>query len=479
LTVSPVWPESPGEQLCRFGRSRLFAVFFFSARHYHLRRVSYYVDFAETMNNEFLIVNASQLVTLAGPARPRTGAEMRELAIIRDGAVLVRDGLIAATGARSEVAAQAGPDCQTMDAGRSVIMPGFVDAHTHPVFAGTREDEYEMRAAGFTYQEIAAQGGGIRATVRKTRAAGEDALFRMALPRVGWLLEHGTTTIEAKSGYGLSLADELKILRVIRRLNRETPLELVPTFLGAHEIPDEFRNADAPRAWREAYIRLVTDEMLPQVAGEGLAEFCDVFCESHVFNTEESRGILSRARELGLGIRFHADQLSLSGGSLLAAELRAASADHIEWIDEAGIEALRQAGVTAVLLPCAVFNLGLTRYAPARRLIDAGVRVALATDFNPGSAPTPSMQMALSIACTQMKMTPAEAIMAATLNAAYSLHRGSLIGSLEPGKQADLVIYDVEDYRQIPYLFGINHALTVIKKGRLVVSRSAAHSLQS
>jgi imidazolonepropionase len=430
-------------------------------------------DFDATMNNELLIVNASQLVTLAGEARPRTGAEMRELAVIKDGAVLVRDGLIVATGAYSEVSARAGDGCHRLDANQCVVMPGFVDAHTHPVFAGTREDEYEMRAAGFTYQEIAAKGGGIRATVRKTRAASEDQLFHMALPRIGWLLEHGTTTIEAKSGYGLTLADELKILRVIQRLNNETPIELVPTFLGAHEIPDEYRNADDPLASREAYIRLVTDEMLPQVAAEKLAEFCDVFCESHVFNTEESRRILSTAKELGLGIRFHADQLSLGGGSRLAAELQAASADHIEWIDEAGIEALRKAEVTAVLLPCAVFNLGLTRYAPARRLIEAGVKVALATDFNPGSAPTPSMQMALSIACTQMKMTPAEAITAATLNAAYSLHRGSRLGSLEPGKQADLVIYDVQDYRQIPYLFGINHAVAVIKKGRLVVNRRA------
>jgi imidazolonepropionase len=422
------------------------------------------------MNHENLITNASQLVTLAGASRPRIGAEMSDLALIHDGAVLIRDGLIVAVGASSEVAAQAGPACQLLDANHCVVMPGFVDAHTHPVFAGTREDEYEMRAAGFTYQEIAGRGGGIRSSVRKTRAASEEELFQLALPRVRWLLEHGTTTIEAKSGYGLTLEDEVKILRVIRRLNQETPLELVPTFLGAHEIPDEYRSPENPAARREAYINLVIDEMLPQVASQGLAEYCDVFCESHVFTVEESRRILTKARQLGFGIRFHADQLSLGGGSLLAAELRAAAVDHIEWIDEAGIEALRQAEVTAVLLPGAVFNLGLTRYAPARRLIEAGVKVALATDFNPGSSPTPSMQMALSIACTQMKMTPKEAITAATINAAYSLNRGALLGSIEPGKQADLVIYDCPDYRQIPYFFGINHALTVIKQGRVVVS---------
>lgn len=423
------------------------------------------------MNNECLIFNASQLVTLSGAARPRTGAEMRELGIIKNGAVLVRDGLIVATGTTPEVASQAGAVCQRINAHNQVVMPGFVDAHTHPVFAGTREDEYEMRAAGFTYQEIAAQGGGIRSTVRKTRAASEDALFELALPRVAWLLEHGTTTVEAKSGYGLTLADELKILRVIRRLNNETPLDFIATFLGAHEIPDEYRSADDTEAGRETYIRLVMDEMLPGVAGEQLAEFCDVFCESQVFNVEESRRILTKAKALGFGLRFHADQLSLGGGSLLAAELRAATADHIEWIDEAGIEALQKAEVTAVLLPGAVFNLGLARYAPARRLIEASVRVVLATDFNPGSSPTPSMQMILSIACTQMKMTPAEAITAATINAAYSVNRGSLSGSIERGKQADLVIYGVEDYRQIPYLFGINHAVLVIKKGRVVMDR--------
>ncbi len=418
--------------------------------------------------DELLIHNASQLVTLAGPAGPRIKDEMRDLAIIENGAVLVRDGFIAAVGESARLAQQASPDGERIDAKHCVVMPGFVDAHTHPVFAGTREDEYEMRAAGLTYQEIAARGGGIRSTVRQTRAASADDLFALAQPRVRWLLEHGTTTIEAKSGYGLTLEDELKILRVIRRIDQETPLECVPTFLGAHEIPDEYRSADDPRHSREAYIRLVTDEMLPQVARENLAEYCDVFCESQVFNVEESRRILRRAKALGFGIRFHADQLTLGGGAQLAAELQAASADHLEWIDDLGIEALRQAQVTAVLLPGAVFNLGLVRYPPARRLIEAGVPVCLATDFNPGSSPTPSMQMALSLACTQMKMTPAEAITAATLNAAYSLRRGQLMGSLEVGKQADLVIFDCANFRQIPYLFGINHARVTVKKGRVV-----------
>jgi len=410
----------------------------------------------------FIITNVSQLVTLAGPVRPRVGHELRELGIIEGGAVLVRDGFVVAAGPSREVESNPGPRAERIDAGGSVVMPGFVDAHTHPVFAGTREDEYEMRAAGMTYQEIAQRGGGIRSTVRKTRAASEQELFKLALPRVRQLLEHGTTTIEAKSGYGLTLEDELKILRVIGRLNAETPLDLVPTFLGAHEIPDEYRDA------RADYVKLVIEEMLPKVAAEELARYADVFCESHVFSVDDSRRVLTRAKELGLGLRIHADQLSLSGGAILASELGAATADHLEWTDDAGIEALVRAGVMAVLLPGAVFNLGLTRYAPARAMIEAGVAVALATDFNPGSSPTPSMQMILSLACTQMRMTPAEAITASTINAAYSLGVGSRVGSLEPGKQADIVVFDCPDYRQIPYFCGVNHARMVFKSGRLV-----------
>jgi imidazolonepropionase len=415
--------------------------------------------------SELIINNIGQLVTLAGPPSPRTGPKMRDLGTINDGAIFIRDGVIAAVGATSEVAVRASATAKAVDAMGCVVMPGFVDAHTHPVFAGTRENEYEMRAAGLTYQEIAARGGGIRSTVRKTRAATEDELFAMSLPRVQRLLEHGTTTVEAKSGYGLSLNDELKILRAIRRLNTETSLELIPTFLGAHEIPDEYREA------REDYIKLITDEMLPRVAAEKLAQYCDVFCESHVFTVEESRRVLSRAKDLGLGIRIHAEQLSHYGGAELAAELGAATADHLEWIDRAGIDSLLKAGVIGVLLPGAVFNLGLSRYAPARAMIDAGLAIALATDFNPGSSPTPSMQMILSIACTQMRMTPAESICAATINAASSIGCGDRIGSLEIGKQADVVLFDCADYRQIPYFFGVNHAKVVIKSGEIVIDR--------
>src|SRR5262249_32944854 len=254
--------------------------------------------------------------------RARIRPEMRELSLIEDGAVLIRDGMIAAAGSSSEIAAQADPKARVIDATGSVVIPGYVDAHTHPVFAGTREDEYEMRASGATYQQIAARGGGILSTVRKTRAASEQGLFEAALPRVHWFLSHGTTTIEAKSGYGLTLEDELKILRVIRRLDEETPLDLIPTFLGAHEIPDEFRKSAQRGETREDYIKLVTGQMLPAVAEQGLAKFCDVFCESHVFTMDDSRRVLSRAAELGLGTRLHAEQLSLYGGATLASELR-------------------------------------------------------------------------------------------------------------------------------------------------------------
>lgn len=414
------------------------------------------------MTRELLITHASQLVTIAGPPRPRVGAELGKPGVIEDGAVLSRDGVIVAAGAASEVEPRAALDALRIDASGSVVMPGFIDAHTHPVFAGTREDEYEMRAKGMTYQQIAARGGGIRTTVRKTREASEEELFEMAKARAQKMLDHGTTTIEAKSGYGLTTEDELKLLRVIRRLNSETPLDLIPTFLGAHEIPDEYRGRS------EEYVRLVIEEMLPRVAAEGLARYCDVFCESNVFTVNQARRVLMRAKQLGLGVRLHAEQLSQIGGARLAAELGAASADHLEWIDGAGIEALQQAGIIAVLLPGAVFNLGLTRYAPARQLIDGGVAVALATDFNPGSSPTPSMQMILSIACTQMRMTPAEAIVAATINAAHSLGIGARAGSIEAGKQADLVIFDCSDYREIPYFFGVNNSEVVIKSGRVV-----------
>lgn len=388
---------------------------------------------------------------------------MRELGIVEDGAMLVRRGRIERVGTRREIEPLIDAQYSVVDAGWRVVMPGFVDAHTHPVFAGTRADEFERRAQGATYQEIAAAGGGIRSTVRRTRAASEDELLRAATRYSGWFLRNGATTIEAKSGYGLTLDDELKLLRVIRGLRRKTALRHVPTFLGAHEIPDEFRGNP------QKYCELVAEEMLPRVAGEKLAEYCDVFCEPGVFSADQARRILGQARRLGLGLRIHADQLSASGGAELAAELGAATADHLEHTGEAGIEALKSAGVQPVLLPASVYALGSNRYPRARAMIDAGLGVVLATDFNPGSSPTPSMPMVLSLAATQLKMTPAEAIVAATVNAAWSL--GRELGTLEVGRPADFAIHDCRDYRELAYFFGVEPAIGVYIGGELAYWR--------
>lgn len=395
---------------------------------------------------------------MAGLMRPRIREEMRELAIYENAALICIDGRISEIKSSSEVRPEF-PDFQYLDAGGRVVTPGLVDAHTHLVFAGTREDEYEMRIQGRSYQEIAASGGGIRSTVRRTRALDEEELLDEARVHLEMMLACGTTTAEAKSGYGLSLKDELKILRVVRRLDEEGKMDLVPTFLGAHEVADEYRTD------KEAYIRLVIDEMLPAVTSERLARYCDVFCEEHVFNIEESRRILNAALDRGLGLRIHADQLTLSGGAKLAAALGAVTADHLEQVGQEDIEALVEAGVYGVLLPGSVFHLGLQKYPPARQMIDSGLVVVVATDFNPGSSPTPSLPMAMSLACTQMRMTPAEALTACTINAAYSLGRGDQIGSVEVGKQADLVVYNCSDYRQIPYFFGADLIYKVIKRG--------------
>jgi imidazolonepropionase len=359
-----------------------------------------------------------------------------------------------------------------IDAGHRVVMPGFVDAHTHPVFAGVRANEFEQRASGATYREIAARGGGIRSTVRMTRNASLNDLVKAGKRYADWFLRTGTTTIEAKSGYGLTIEDEVKILRAIKQLDEETPLNYVPTFLGAHDIPTEYKSR------RETYVNLVINEMLPQVAEEKLAAYCDVFCEEDVFTTDESWQILSAARCHGLGLRVHADQLSLSGGAKLAAELDATTADHLEHTDLTGIMALKAANVQPVLLPGSVYALGSHQYPAARQMIDAGLAVVLATDFNPGSSPVPSMTMVLSIACTQMKMTPAEAITASTINAAYSLGRGDEIGSLEKGKRADFVVHDCEDYRELAYFFGIEHPWRVYVSGKLVLDLSENCYLQ-
>ena len=418
------------------------------------------------MSGPLAIIKCSQLVTLRGPARPRVGPELRELAIIQDGAMLVRGRRIERVGPRKEIEKLISGEWEVIDAGGRVLMPGFVDAHTHPIFAGDRAGEFEQRTGGATYGEIAAQGGGIKSTVRATRTASLDELVHAGKRYAEWFLRSGTTTVEAKSGYGLTVEDEVKILHAIKRLNEETPLRYIPTFLGAHDVPEEFTSR------RGAYVDLIITEMLPQIAEGRLAEYCDAFCEAGAFTTDETWRILSAARCHGLGLRVHADQLSLSGGAKLAAELCADTADHLEYTDAASITALKSAGVQPVLLPGSVYGLGSNRYPAAREMIESGLAVVLATDFNPGSSPTASMPMILSLACTQMNMTPAETITAATINAAFSLGRGDEIGSLERGRRADFVIYDCADYRELAYFFGLEHAREVYVDGRLAYKRS-------
>ena len=376
--------------------------------------------------------------------------------------MLVRDGTIVVTGSSDVIEKQLPGDAEVVDATGRVVLPGFVDAHTHPVFGGNRVDEFEMRARGATYEEIAASGGGIRATVRKTRAATEDELLAQAKKHADWFLRCGTTTVEAKSGYGLSVDEEVKILRVIRRLNAETSVEFAPTFLGAHAIPEEFLSAPGQ------YVALVIHKMLPLVAEEQLAESCDIFCERDYFDLADSEKILRAAQEHGLRLRMHVDQLTNSGGAFLAARLHAATADHLEQANAAEIAALSEAGVQPVLLPGSVYSLGKDRYPRAREMIAAGLAVVLATDFNPGSSPTTSMPMVLSLAATQMKMSPAESISAATINAAYSLNRGDKIGSLESGKLANFALYDCADYRELAYWFGVPLTRSVYVSGERV-----------
>ena len=335
-----------------------------------------------------------------------------------------------------------------------------MDAHTHLVFAGNRLEDFESRARGETYEQIAKRGGGIQTTVQATRAASEEDLFALAKGRASWFLKNGTTTIEAKSGYGLTLKDELKILRVIRRVGTETPLETVPTFLGAHAFPAEFRENHG------GYTSLIIDKMLPAIGEEKLAEYCDIFCEQNYFDVDDSRRILTAAKQHGLKLRMHVDQLTNSGGATLAADLAAITADHLEQTGADGISTLAKAGVQPVLLPGSVYALGSKKYPKARQMIDAGLAVALATDFNPGSSPSASIPMMLSLAVTQMRMSPAEAITAATINAAASLGRIESIGSLEAGKLANFVIYNCDEYRELAYWFGVSLVRDVFVRGK-------------
>jgi imidazolonepropionase len=410
------------------------------------------------------------LLTLRGKA-PRRGKFLRDLGIVKDGALLIANGRIAKAGTRREI--EALPEARAaekLDMGGRIVLPGFVDSHTHLIHAASRAEEYELKIAGASYEEIARNGGGILNSVKKLRAATADALKGRARTALRKFAAYGTTTVEAKSGYGLDLASELKILRLHQELSREQPLEIVSTFLGAHVVPEEYRAR--PRGARE-YVQLIRDKMLPEIARGKLAEFCDVFCDRGAFSRQESEEVLQAGRTLGLGSRIHAEQLSRTGATQLAVQLQAASCDHLEHISKSDISALARSDTVATLLPGCDFHLGLKKYAPARALIEAGAIVGLASDYNPGTSPTLSMPMILSLACTQLRMTPAEAILGATLNAAFSLQRERNIGSLEPGKQADIAVFEVEDYREIPYYFGVNTCWMTLKKGEIVFQRGS------
>lgn len=418
---------------------------------------------------DLIIQHIAQLVTLAGPKGPRTGKAMADLGIIEDGLVAVHDGKIIAVGKSAEIKPKLSlrPDTKVIDAGNQVVMPGFVDCHTHLVYGGSREEEFEQRACGATYQEIAARGGGIRSTVKATRAATKPELHQAALKRLSRMLLWGTTTAEAKSGYGLSTESELKILEVIRDLGKTQPIELVPTFMGAHEFPDEYRttNNDIDR---DGYVKLICEEMIPQVKELGLAEFCDVFCDQGVFTPAEAEKILETASNFDLVPKIHADELAQVGAAEVAGKVRAISAEHLLHPSLAGLELMRDAGTIAVLLPGTSLTLK-KQYAPARKMIELGIPVAIATDHNPGSCTIETMPLVIGLACLNLGLTPAEAICAATYNAAYAVDRGDRSGSIAAGKQADLLVLDIPNYRYLPYHFGVNYVTTVVKNGKIVV----------
>lgn len=412
-----------------------------------------------------LLVNCGQLLTMGGDRGPRAGHAMGDVGMIRHGALLIRGSEIVAAGpTRQVIRSPEAKGADLLDVRGRVVLPGFADSHTHALFPASRVDEYVARIGGRTYEQIAKAGGGILATARRLRALTERELARKLERTLPLFLRHGTTTVEVKSGYGLEAAQELKMLKAIRAASANSPVDVVPTLL-AHAVPARFARR------RRRYIEAWRRRLIPRTAGSGLAECFDVFCDRGFFTFAESAELLRAARDAGLRLKVHGEQLTRSGVSGLAASLGALSVDHLDRLSATDIRALRGTGTIATLLPGSVLHLASGAYPPARRLIEGGVPVALATNFNPGSSPTVSMQMILSLACSQMRLSPEEALTAATINGAYALGRGDRIGSFEPGKQADVIIMDLDDYREIPYYFGINHCAVVIKKGRIVYKR--------
>ncbi|HSB04493.1 MAG TPA: imidazolonepropionase [Thermodesulfobacteriota bacterium] len=411
---------------------------------------------------DLIIKNAAELLTLSQSIREESG-----LGLIRRGAVVTQDDRILWVGESDKIPGhfKVRPKGIEIDASGKVVMPGLIDPHTHLVFAGSREHEFEQRIQGLSYLEIAESGGGILSTVEATRKASFDHLFSLGKKRLDRMLSKGITTIEAKSGYGLSLQEELKILKVIKALNEIHSIDIVPTFLGAHTVPDDFRND------RRRYVDLVIQEMIPSVADQGLAEFCDVFCEKKAFSIEESREILQAGKRYGLKPKIHADQLSSGGGAELAAEVGAYSADHLEYISSEGIKRMAEKGIPAVLLPGASFFLSMKKYPPAREMIEKGLSVSLGTDLNPGSSMTESLPLIMTMGCVLYRLLPQEVIQATTVHAAKSIGKQDQIGTLDPGKQADLLVIDIPNYRYFPYHFGVDHVEQVIKKGKAVYRR--------
>ena len=405
------------------------------------------------------LINIKQLVTVgSNGVQVKTGKEMQNLGIIENAAVLIENEKITWYGKMEELSMASIKEADVLDCLDKVVMPGFVDPHTHLVFAGSRENEFAMRSAGLSYQEIALRGGGIISTVQQVRNSTKKDLKKNARKYLNAFLRNGTTTVEIKSGYGLDMDNEIKMLEAINELKDEEVLTIVPTFLGAHAVPPEFFGQ------KKEYIREITERMIPYIAKKKLAVFCDAFCEKGYFDQEDCREIFSKGTSVGLPPKVHADELTSGGGAELAAEVRAASADHLEHISDVGIKAIAHSGVVAVLLPGVSFFLH-HQHAPARKLIDAGVPVAIATDFNPGSCMSYSMPMMMTIACAQMKMSPEEAITASTLNAAAAVNLSSEIGSIEIGKKADLIVLDIPNYKFLPYHFGENHVEKVVKNG--------------
>lgn len=420
------------------------------------------------MKKPLWIKHASQLATLASSEKgPRTKEAMSELGLVEDGSLWIEDGILRAVGTSGEIAkrfAERLHEAEIYDASGHLVTPGLVDPHTHVVYGGSREREFEMRLEGATYMEIMNAGGGIHATARMTREATEEELIQQTVKRLDSFLEHGVTTIEGKSGYGMDLETEMKQLRVMKKLQKQHPIDLVPTFMGAHAVPPEYKGRE------DKFVDFLINDMLPMVAREKLAEFNDVFCEKGVYTPEQSRKILEAGKKYGLIPKIHADEIEPYGGAELAAKVGAISAEHLLKASEEGIKRMAESGVIACLLPATALYLR-EEAAKGRRMIDAGVPVAISTDCNPGSSPTTSMSLVMNLACISMRLTPAEALTAATYNAACAINRELQVGSLEVGKQADIVLWNVKDYRELQYLFGVNHVKTVWKKGVQVVNR--------